>query len=123
MRKHLKIKDEASEIFGESPSVVKNLFILKKYMQSDGKIQDPEFKDRDFVIVKRNLQITASSAINNYFIKREIAFAEEYLDNKEYKDVATIAISDLKSFCDNEFSLESFKEAYVRNKETFVKKA
>jgi len=120
-RKHFKIKDSASEIFGETPSVIKNLYILKKYIEADGKIEDPEFKNKDFVIEKKNLQINASSAINNYFIKREIAYAELYLDNEDYKEIAKIAISDLHNFCDKEFSLECFKEAYAKNKERFKK--
>lgn len=113
--KHFRISDEAAEIFGESPSVIKNLYILKTYLSVGGRIQEPDFKNRDFVIEKRNLRITASSAINNYFISKEISFAESFLDNENYKDLAETAITDLKSFCEKGFELESFKEAYQRN--------
>lgn len=122
-KKHFQIKDQASEIFGEGPSVIKNLYILKEYLAQDGKIEKPKFKSQDFVIEKRNLRITASSAINNYFIKKEITFAELFVEDEKYKDIAETAINDLNSFCKNEFSLPSFEEAYDKNIEKFKKQS
>lgn len=113
--KHFKIKDEAAEIFGESPSVIKNLYVLKTYLAEGGKVEEPDFKNKDFVIEKRNLRITASSAINNYFIKKELAFAESFLGNEKYRDIAETAINDLNDFCSRQFELTSFKDAYFRN--------
>lgn len=111
---HLKIEAQAEDIFGVAPSFIKNLWIVKKYMESGGAIIAPKnLRQKQYEFIKGTMEVSISS-LGEFSVVKELRYTESFLDNfdEDLAKFAQGAVEKLENVLDKGLSREAFEDLY-----------